>query len=86
MIDADDLEAWIIELDMAAEGLMGIAGAIQKNDLRGRQSQCYRIKDRLILVGKAIRATAPESHNATPTQHETATPAEKPHETDSYCA
>lgn len=50
----------IVELEMAEESLMGIAGAIQRNELDGRQDQCYRTRDRLIALQEALK-----SHRAT---------------------
>ena len=51
-----EVDDWIIELEGAAESLMGIAGAIQNGKLEGRQDQCYRTRDSLIRLEARIRA------------------------------
>lgn len=64
----ETLTDWIIEIEMAAESLMGIAGAIQNGDLTGRQDQCYRTKDSLILLLSEMKRVRADAHNAQETR------------------
>ena len=45
-----------VEISTAAESLMGIAGAIQRGELDGRQDQCYRTRDRLLKLMETMLA------------------------------
>ena len=46
---------WIVELEMAAASLRGIAEAIQNGTLEGRQDQCNRTRDRLVTMREDLK-------------------------------